>query len=131
MGGGVGWGVRWGGRLRGPARRQAGREAGRHRLQRASLRCMVPSLLFHLGSRSHPGCAAHPTRPPPLPHCLRRSQRSLARNALRNSNYAKAAQHWETALALNPLHGEGWFRWGGELRPGRMRACSPLQHAAW
>ena len=42
-----------------------------------------------------------------------RAQRSLARNALRNSNYVKAAGHWEAALALNPLHGEGWFRWAG------------------
>ena len=46
---------------------------------------------------------------PPAP--LRgRSQRSLARNALRNERYAKAAGHWEAALALNPLHPEGWFR---------------------
>jgi hypothetical protein len=46
--------------------------------------------------------------PPPS-----RSQRSLARSALRNSRYAQAAQHWEAALALNPLHGEGWFRCAG------------------
>ncbi|KAL4448097.1 hypothetical protein ABPG75_005316 [Micractinium tetrahymenae] len=45
-------------------------------------------------------------------HRNARSQRSLARNALRNSRYAQAAQHWETALALNPLHGEGWFSLG-------------------
>ncbi|PSC75849.1 tetratricopeptide repeat 27-like protein [Micractinium conductrix] len=45
-------------------------------------------------------------------HRNARSQRSLARNALRNNRYVKAAQHWEAALALNPLHGEGWFSLG-------------------
>lgn len=41
-----------------------------------------------------------------------RSQRSLARNALRREDYKAAAAHWEAALALNPLHSEGWFRCG-------------------
>ncbi|KAL4859782.1 Tetratricopeptide repeat protein 27 [Chlorella vulgaris] len=45
-------------------------------------------------------------------HRNARAQRSLARNALRNSSYSKAAAHWELALALNPLHGEGWFSLG-------------------
>ncbi|KAG7675146.1 hypothetical protein Ndes2526B_g08005 [Nannochloris sp. 'desiccata'] len=41
-----------------------------------------------------------------------RAARSLARNAVRTERYAKAAQHWEEALALNPLHPEGWFHLG-------------------
>ncbi|KAG2428213.1 hypothetical protein HXX76_011893 [Chlamydomonas incerta] len=41
-----------------------------------------------------------------------RSQRSLARNAMRRKDYAKAAGHWEAALALNPLHPEAWFSLG-------------------
>ncbi|EFN57654.1 hypothetical protein CHLNCDRAFT_142791 [Chlorella variabilis] len=45
-------------------------------------------------------------------HRNARSQRSLARSALRAGSYAKAAAHWELALALNPLHGEGWFSLG-------------------
>lgn len=41
-----------------------------------------------------------------------RSQRSLARNANSREEYSKAAEHWEAALALNPLHPEGWFSLG-------------------
>jgi tetratricopeptide (TPR) repeat protein len=41
-----------------------------------------------------------------------RAARSLARNAVRNERYEKAASHWEQALALNPLHPEGWFHLG-------------------
>eukprot|EP00887_Chlorella_sp_A99_P004614 scaffold4.g4614.t1 len=41
-----------------------------------------------------------------------RAQRSLARNALRRGDHAAAAGHWEAALALNPLHAEGWFSLG-------------------
>ncbi|KAG2451048.1 hypothetical protein HYH02_004316 [Chlamydomonas schloesseri] len=41
-----------------------------------------------------------------------RSQRSLARNAMRRKDYPKAAGHWEAALALNPLHPEAWFSLG-------------------
>jgi tetratricopeptide (TPR) repeat protein len=81
---------------RGPGRRQqAGWQAG----------CSgVPRVLLAAAA-----CPS-PASPCPLPPCS--SQRSLARNALRNSRYAAAAQHWEAALALNPLHGEGWFRCG-------------------
>jgi tetratricopeptide (TPR) repeat protein len=41
-----------------------------------------------------------------------RAARSLARNAVRTERYEKAAKHWEEALALNPLHPEGWFHLG-------------------
>jgi tetratricopeptide (TPR) repeat protein len=41
-----------------------------------------------------------------------RAARSLARNAVRTERYEKAAIHWEEALALNPLHPEGWFHLG-------------------
>lgn len=41
-----------------------------------------------------------------------RAQRSLARNAIRLERFADAAEHWETALALSPLHNEGWFTLG-------------------
>ncbi|CAL5228170.1 g11251 [Coccomyxa viridis] len=41
-----------------------------------------------------------------------RAQRSLARSAQREKNYEKAAQHWELALGVNPLHPEGWFSLG-------------------
>jgi len=41
-----------------------------------------------------------------------RAARSLARNAVRTERYEKAAQHWKEALALNPLHPEGWFHLG-------------------
>ena len=41
-----------------------------------------------------------------------RAVRSLARNAVRNERYIDAAGYWETALAINPLHPEGWFHLG-------------------
>ena len=41
-----------------------------------------------------------------------RAARSLARNAVRTEQFAKGAEHWESALALNPLHPEGWFNLG-------------------
>ncbi len=43
---------------------------------------------------------------------LHRAQRSLARNAIRRSDWAATARHWEAALALNPLNPEGWFSLG-------------------
>lgn len=56
-------------------------------------------------------CLLHPFSNQ-LPSPNRRAQRSLARNAIRNNNWAAAAQHWEAALALNPLNPEGWFSLG-------------------
>ncbi|BDA46600.1 Tetratricopeptide repeat protein 27 [Coccomyxa sp. Obi] len=41
-----------------------------------------------------------------------RAQRSLARSAQREKNYDRAAEHWELALKVNPLHPEGWFALG-------------------
>ena len=31
---------------------------------------------------------------------------------LKHACYAQAAQHWELALRVNPLHAEGWFALG-------------------
>ncbi|KAG2495053.1 hypothetical protein HYH03_006983 [Edaphochlamys debaryana] len=41
-----------------------------------------------------------------------RSQRSLARSAMRRKDYPKASRHWDLALALNPLQPEAWFSLG-------------------
>ncbi|XRB17249.1 tetratricopeptide repeat protein 27 [Pseudoscourfieldia marina] len=41
-----------------------------------------------------------------------RSQRSLARMAHAVKDYAKAAGHYELALAINPMHASGWFDLG-------------------
>ncbi|KAK9827709.1 hypothetical protein WJX81_003255 [Elliptochloris bilobata] len=41
-----------------------------------------------------------------------RAKRSLARSAQRRKDFAAAAGHWEAALAVNPLHAEGWFALG-------------------
>jgi predicted TPR repeat methyltransferase len=35
-----------------------------------------------------------------------------AHSAMRKKDYGGAAQHWEAALALNPLHPDGWFALG-------------------
>lgn len=61
------------------------------------------------------GCATF--LPPPLKTpspgpLLRRAQRSLARNAVRQKRWGAVAEHWEAALALNPLNPEGWFSLG-------------------
>ncbi|GIM17240.1 hypothetical protein Vretimale_19748, partial [Volvox reticuliferus] len=53
-----------------------------------------------------------------------RSQRSLARNAMRRKDYTKASGHWEAAVALNPLHPEAWFALGFcDLKQRRHRAA--------
>jgi predicted TPR repeat methyltransferase len=31
---------------------------------------------------------------------------------MRRKDYGGASQHWEAALALNPLHPDGWFALG-------------------
>lgn len=31
---------------------------------------------------------------------------------MRKKDYRGAAEHWESALALNPLHPDGWFALG-------------------
>ncbi|KAL6770306.1 hypothetical protein ACKKBG_A34440 [Auxenochlorella protothecoides x Auxenochlorella symbiontica] len=41
-----------------------------------------------------------------------RAQRSLARLAAGAGRHAEAAGHWRAALALSPLHPEGWFSLG-------------------
>ena len=41
-----------------------------------------------------------------------RAQRSLAASAMRSDDYASAIDHWEKALALNPLYPSGWFAVG-------------------
>jgi tetratricopeptide (TPR) repeat protein len=41
-----------------------------------------------------------------------RSQRSLARSAMRRDDFALASDCWERALALSPLHLEAWFSLG-------------------
>eukprot|EP00850_Spirogloea_muscicola_P020172 SM000208S06342 [mRNA] locus=s208:110210:117173:- [translate_table: standard] len=41
-----------------------------------------------------------------------RAHRSLARSATGRGDFRKAVSHWETALALNPLHPDGWFSLG-------------------
>uniref|UniRef100_A0A7S3UFE0 Tetratricopeptide repeat protein 27 homolog n=1 Tax=Picocystis salinarum TaxID=88271 RepID=A0A7S3UFE0_9CHLO len=41
-----------------------------------------------------------------------RSQRSLARSALRNANYVDASEHFEKALQLNPIAADDWFSLG-------------------
>lgn len=41
-----------------------------------------------------------------------RSQRSLGRNAVQRKEYAKAAEHYQLALAINPLHPDAWFSLG-------------------
>lgn len=45
-------------------------------------------------------------------HRSARAQRSLARSANRRSDFEAAAEHWELALQLNPLHADGWFSLG-------------------
>ncbi len=41
-----------------------------------------------------------------------RAMRSLADSAHRRKEYGKAAEFWEAALSLNPLHSNGWFSIG-------------------
>lgn len=41
-----------------------------------------------------------------------RAQRSLARSAMRREEFHVASCNWEKALALSPLHLEGWFSLG-------------------
>lgn len=41
-----------------------------------------------------------------------RSQRSLARSALRNADYESASEHFEQALQLNPIAADDWFSLG-------------------
>mmetsp|Transcript_31280 Transcript_31280/g.102024 ORF Transcript_31280/g.102024 Transcript_31280/m.102024 type:complete len:986 (+) Transcript_31280:68-3025(+) len=41
-----------------------------------------------------------------------RAQRSLAKKAAERKDFAGACEHWELALAINPLHREGWFGLG-------------------
>eukprot|EP00850_Spirogloea_muscicola_P016424 SM000133S26790 [mRNA] locus=s133:117854:124683:+ [translate_table: standard] len=41
-----------------------------------------------------------------------RAHRSLARSATGRGDFRKAVSHWETALALNTLHPDGWFSLG-------------------
>ena len=41
-----------------------------------------------------------------------RAQRSLARSASARKDWAQAAAAWDLALALNPIHGDGWFARG-------------------
>ncbi|KAL2644533.1 hypothetical protein R1flu_012120 [Riccia fluitans] len=45
-------------------------------------------------------------------HHFARAQRSLARTAYSKHKYTESVQHWELALALNPLHPDGWFALG-------------------
>ena len=41
-----------------------------------------------------------------------RAQRALARGASTRQDWGRAAAAWDLALALNPIHGEGWFARG-------------------
>lgn len=41
-----------------------------------------------------------------------RGQRSLGRAALRRKEWAKAIDHYELALSINPLHPDAWFSLG-------------------
>lgn len=45
-------------------------------------------------------------------HRFGRAQRSLGRSAYNKGEYARSMKHWETALALNSLHPDGWFALG-------------------
>ncbi|CAM6029244.1 unnamed protein product [Sphagnum balticum] len=45
-------------------------------------------------------------------HHFARAQRSLARMAYNQGDYLKSMEHWNLALALNPLHPDGWFALG-------------------
>ena len=41
-----------------------------------------------------------------------RARRALAARAGRRGDWADAAAHWDAALALNPVHADGWFALG-------------------
>ncbi|KAL3697661.1 hypothetical protein R1sor_011737 [Riccia sorocarpa] len=52
-------------------------------------------------------------------HHFTRAQRSLARSAYNKHKYTESVQHWELALALNPLHPDGWFSLGSSAIKAR------------
>ena len=83
----------------------------RNKKTSSSSRLLLPALLCSLGDVTGDASRYEEAWERSRGRCAR-AQRALARAASARRDWAAAAAAWDLALALNPIHGEGWFARG-------------------